>query len=233
MPQGIKPIAIPQICNSKGAPFVRAYAPELSDLGISEAEFIKFVDSLNEAAQGNSALGALDVTGQALRKIPIIGILGADLAHVSKFSNAQLSKKGVTAHVAQQSEELFKPRGLEVSVCTGKVLKSHIGSIGDSLLAPLDTHVTTAHQQTVWQRRMNGLSGRAADLMETTLPVANPGIAQKLKTNGTLHIMDRENDSLMRDRRGMLRGTMFGRQQDSEEKAAEEMLWLLVEPIRA
>lgn len=229
----MRPIAIPQMCNSTSAPFVRAYAPALADLDISEAEFISFIDSLNEAAQANPALAALDVTGNALRHVPILGLFGPGLAHLSKAGNAQISKKGVAAHVAQMSETLFKPKGLAVSICSGKALKRVIGSPDRPLLEPLDTLVPLAHHRTVWQRRMVGLQGGLASVRETTLPIANPGFTQKLKSSGTLSIMEREDHKLMNARRHMLKGKgQLYDQGDAEGKVAEQMGWLLIESMQ-
>lgn len=226
------PIAIPQFTNNKGAPFLRAYAPELADLDISEAEFVKFIDSVNREAQSNPVLTGLDMAGALIRSVPlpIIPFLGHDISIASKFGNAQLSKSGVAAFLESVNESLFGPKGLHASLCTGKVLKARLNPPGSPLLAPLQLNVPAEHQLSVWQRRMTGRQGRATAVFETKLPMEGDGVAAKLRQSQNSRMMTDEEDYLMRSRRQLLKSRRHsGGDVDREEQAAEQMMWLVVE----
>lgn len=228
------PIAIPQVTNRRGAPFVRAYAPDLADLGISEVDFVKFIDSVKREAQANSALAGLDLTGSLIRKIPLptIPIIGHDISTASKYGNAQLSKSCLTAHIQSVNETMLAARGLRASLCIGKVLKARVSPPGSSLLAPLQLDVPAEHQLSVWQRRMASRQGQATAVHETTLPMEGGGVAAKLMQSQKSRTMADENHDPMKSRRQLLKGRRHGgRDIDWEEKAAEQMMWVVVESV--
>lgn len=234
--RSLRPIAIPQVCNSKGAPLVRAYAPELADLGISEADFISFIDSINQKALANSTLAGLDATGSFIRKIPlpIIPLIGHGITTASKYGNAQLSKTELATHIESVNESMFAARGLRVVLCTGKVLKARLDPPGLPLLAPLQLDAPAEHQLNVWQRRIAGRKGRATAIHQTTLPMEGGGIAAKLRQSQMSSVMADEDYDLMRSRRQLLKGRRLGgRDIDREEQVAEHMLWLVVESTAA
>ena len=47
-------------------PFVRAYAPELANHGISAADFVAFIDGLNEAFLGSPVFQTTNLAGMVL-----------------------------------------------------------------------------------------------------------------------------------------------------------------------
>lgn len=229
-------IAIPQISSVKGAPFMRAYAPELSDLGVTEDEFITAIDTINQHAMGNSAFSALDLTGNFVHQVPlpIVSGLGYYLSTASKYGNAVSSRSGLQSYIDHLNESVFGPKGLRISTCDGKMLKMTFGlSARGPILPPLDSGIPLGRQLSVLQRRLDGLKGHAAAIQATSLPMPNAGTMNKLTLKRADKDMEAEEKELVRSRKKTLKYRQTGRldDQDEEEKTVEKLLWLVVEHI--
>lgn len=229
-------IAIPQISSVKGAPFMRAYAPELSDLGISEQEFIFAIDTINSHAMGNAAFSALDLTGNFVHQIPlpVISGLGYYLSTASKYGNAASSKSGLQTCIENFNERMLGPKGLKASMCDGKMLKRVLGLPERTpMLPPLDTGVPLDRQPSILQRRINGLKGRASAIEATSLPMQSVGTMTKLASKRADKDMDAEEKELTRSRKQTLKYRQAGRldDQDKEERIVGKLLWLIVEQV--
>lgn len=128
---GILPIVVPQTSRSlRGvhySPFLRAYPTTLADHGIDKAEFIRFIDNLNEAFIASPFFYALTVIGSAVSFVPELAaqIVGSVIASVSELGSLGTSKLRTKSFVKAQNENLFEPHGLQIRILnTGKMLQA-------------------------------------------------------------------------------------------------------------
>ncbi|KAJ7679380.1 hypothetical protein DFH06DRAFT_1415499 [Mycena polygramma] len=127
-----------------GKPFVRAYSPALESYGISQAEFLHFIDELNIQKRGNLSWHKLmtvgDIVGKAGDFDPtqIINIVGMSLQCVD-FAALWNSACGPYAnkrvYLRKANRELFEPKGLKASLSSAPELRQRLGMEPDADLA--------------------------------------------------------------------------------------------------
>ncbi|KAL4882517.1 hypothetical protein BJY04DRAFT_187214 [Aspergillus karnatakaensis] len=119
-PRDFKAVAIPQV--SKGfdseieSPFLRAYSPDLSDLGISKAGFLSFLDGLNESWIANPALQATTIAGAVMGAIPTVEIIGLAVETAGEVGSEATSYFRTKAYMKNANESIFYPKGLSVRI---------------------------------------------------------------------------------------------------------------------
>jgi hypothetical protein len=185
------PIVIPRVCRNPraraviGKPFHRAYAPVLSEFGISEEQFLTFIDELNLAKMGHPkvfgsmmtigsvvhAAGYFDPTGITSltgRSIHLAGKLAA-----LSSASGPMSRKSM--FLKEMNETLFNPKGLSVSLISSKKLRPFLGLAPDRALTaslhpdfavPTETELLTGKRSivTVMQRQMLALGGKVSPI---------------------------------------------------------------------
>lgn len=62
----IKPVVVPQVYNGIGTPFARAYSDDLAQCGVSNEEFLQFIDNFNVVATASPPLQVLDLVGNII-----------------------------------------------------------------------------------------------------------------------------------------------------------------------
>lgn len=148
-----QPIVIPSICydsktyNTIGIPYVRAYAPCLADRGISEEDFLAFLDELNILNCGHHRLNYVAQAGQMIQfagnfdPTKITSLVGAGIQ-----ANGQLAAWGSASgplslkktFLRQSNKVLFGPKGLQVGIVNSKKLRQLLELHTDAaLLTPL------------------------------------------------------------------------------------------------
>ncbi|KAF5855359.1 hypothetical protein ETB97_009362, partial [Aspergillus alliaceus] len=134
-----KPIVIPQISHTIHGtiyrPFLRAYAPALESHGISKADFLAFIDALNDVWLANPYIQAIGATSALVGFIPLlefqIASLGVQAA--AEYGSIKVSQMRTQAYMRLANEELFRPRGLRVQVLRTRVMMGEVGIPGDVL----------------------------------------------------------------------------------------------------
>ncbi|GIZ44711.1 hypothetical protein CKM354_000790200 [Cercospora kikuchii] len=127
------PIVIPQTTRSfRGpyySPFVRAYAPDLAQHGISHSDFLSFIDGLNESWVAHYAFEAVDMVGFAIGCTgPVEAmILGTGIEVAAQLSSAATSYYRSKTFLKNSNAELFHPLGLHAEVCSTKEMLEAIG----------------------------------------------------------------------------------------------------------
>ncbi|KPI37807.1 uncharacterized protein AB675_222 [Cyphellophora attinorum] len=181
-----KTIAIPATTKKLGSPFLRAYPPSLEAYSISQADFVKFVDTLNRVAVKSPPLEAIGLAGSVLQFVPVhsINLIGMGVDLGSKIVGRALSKGRTELFLRKVNREMFAPRGLKVEIAQldglakiagipvldeeGKVVKKA------TLLEPLgesgDDVGDGAARLDVQQRRLKTLEEYIAPLQTEGLP---------------------------------------------------------------
>jgi hypothetical protein len=151
-PRLIKPVVIPRRnyngILTTGKPFARAWAPALEAFGIMEDEFLKFIDGLNGAKQGNEAWGAVGQVGGLVGKFAsldpsgVTSIVGHSIKGVALIGGT-VSKRGPYAlkvsYLKSANEKLFGPKGLSVQIIDTENLRVELGLKPDvPIVLPLD-----------------------------------------------------------------------------------------------
>lgn len=96
---------------------------------ISETEFSKFIDGVNDALLATSAAQLSFVTGGLLMNVPLLPVQGAGafLQGVSLALSAGVSFMRARKYMRDANEKLFAPRNLEAKLLGTKKMMSAIG----------------------------------------------------------------------------------------------------------
>ncbi|KAL1859224.1 hypothetical protein Plec18170_002340 [Paecilomyces lecythidis] len=115
------PVVIPQRRpGKKQRGFMRAYAPVLSDFGISQEHFHDFLNALNKAVQVSKWIAAIQLAAFGASFVPnqiSMGVTAAVQIVSAVAAKAQIRWK-VNAFLDQANRELFCPRGLYCLIVT-------------------------------------------------------------------------------------------------------------------
>ncbi|EME41272.1 hypothetical protein DOTSEDRAFT_55141 [Dothistroma septosporum NZE10] len=141
------PCVLPQTSKSlRGAffsPFVRAYVPELERHGISQTEFLAFIDGLNEAFVANPVTQATSAAGAVMTQfygVHPVQWAGMGLQTASGLVSAATSYFRTKAYTKSVNVDLFHPTGLHLKVMTTKKMLGKITHPDERLLlGPLET----------------------------------------------------------------------------------------------
>ncbi|KAI9760606.1 MAG: hypothetical protein M4579_001575 [Chaenotheca gracillima] len=137
-----KPCVVPQISKpmrgSAFSPFARAYAPELGQVGISEKQFLRFIDELNDAFIANAPLQVVNLAGSALGMVPNhwVQLAGVGVSVISTIGTQVISKTRARSYLVKSNEKLFHPSGLHVEICTTKAMTRKVELPTETLTLP-------------------------------------------------------------------------------------------------
>ncbi|KAK7043892.1 hypothetical protein VNI00_008058 [Paramarasmius palmivorus] len=124
--QLLRPICIPQISLHPkwDSAFARGYSQALADAGISQEDFLNFIDGLNLAMAASPPLRVVDVAGIMLSFVPLLlpMLAGVIISAASQTSMRKLSKTLTDHYLRAANLQLFNPRGLSVRICTTRAM---------------------------------------------------------------------------------------------------------------
>ena len=131
LPPNILPIVIPQTSRAlRGvyySPFLRVYPETLAEVGISKADFIRFIDDLNEAFISSPFFYGIMLAGTAASFVPELAaqVIGGVVAAASSFASTANSHVRTKQFLKAANREIFAPRGLQVRLLdTTKMLEA-------------------------------------------------------------------------------------------------------------
>lgn len=126
-----KPVAIPQLTQSKTTDFMappesgassyaRIYSPTLIQNGISETEFLSFIDGLTMACTSSQKLPALSLANTVLSLDPSGSMQLVSMAASVGVQAVQqkVFNRRAAVYIDRANTEFFNPRGLRVHKCT-------------------------------------------------------------------------------------------------------------------
>ncbi|EON99223.1 putative fad binding domain protein [Phaeoacremonium minimum UCRPA7] len=117
------PVILPQQRpGTKTRGFVRAYAPVLSDSGINQASFLKFLKDLHTNAQASPIFDCVMVATALVGAYPdlIVG-LATQIVQIAVMAGQEAQERWRTnKFLDQANKELFAPRGLFAMIVTFK-----------------------------------------------------------------------------------------------------------------
>ena len=120
------PIVIPQTSRAlRGvyySPFLRAYPETLDTVGISKADFIRFIDDLNEAFISSPFFYGVMLAGTIVSFVPEIAaqVVGGVVATASSFASTANSHARTKLFVKAANDDIFAPRGLQLRLLNTK-----------------------------------------------------------------------------------------------------------------
>lgn len=126
----------------KGAffsPFTRAYTPELEAHGISQSDFLTFIDGLNEAFVANPAFQGLGIAGRVMGMVYGVHAVqwaGLGLEAGAGLANAATSYVRTRMYVKAMNKDLFHPVGLSLTILTTKKMMEKVKYPQDKLQLP-------------------------------------------------------------------------------------------------
>lgn len=228
-------MVIPQVSAGQGKPFIRAYAPALATFNVSEVEFIGFIDQLNLVTSPHPAMGLMNLTGQGLSMVPHLAHVGQGMALVAQAGTGIVSKKQTQGFIYESNASIFGPRGLLASICSSKEVKKVLGLAPDAkFLAPLDSQLPIAQQQSLKERRLTAFAGCASEIYETQLPLANPEtLTNRISARQVQHDVKKMEKRVLKERGKAFERAQAGKEQSKwrgnwEERFAQQVKWIVV-----
>ncbi|PLN85050.1 hypothetical protein BDW42DRAFT_191133 [Aspergillus taichungensis] len=161
--------------------FVKAYAPILEDVGISQAMFLDFLETANRAGTASPWLNAINFAAFAGMAFPM-GIGMAVAVAIQKATKALIEVEGrrkSNTFFDKINDQVFRPRGLYCLVMTYNPDSSSASVTVDlDTAATISTAVTS--QETVgllqkYKQRFKPSDGKACEIPECA-PLIFPGL---------------------------------------------------------
>ena len=147
---------------------MRAYVPELGAHGIREADFVTFIDGLNEAFIAHPLFQGLGIVGGVMSMfygVTPVQWAGAGLQVASGVASAATSYFRTRAYIKAVNQDLFHPSGLHLNIMSTKNMMKKVGYPEDKLqLPPLESNSDL--DQDIWSDAKS-TPGEASD---TDLP---------------------------------------------------------------
>jgi hypothetical protein len=115
------PVILPQRRpKSRARGFIRAYAPLLENCDISQATFLDFLSTFNEATQANPWINAINFAGLAAHGVaPGVAVaVQVAIAVTIKAAKEIHSRQRTNSFLDAMNNEFFRPRGLYCLVLT-------------------------------------------------------------------------------------------------------------------
>ncbi|KAJ9610206.1 hypothetical protein H2200_004983 [Cladophialophora chaetospira] len=187
-----KPVAIPQLTQSKTTNFMappgsgasgyaRIYSPTLMQHGISEAEFLTFIDGLNVVCTTSQKLQALSLANTVLGFDPTgsAQIISMAAGVGMQAMQQKIFDRRAAVYLDRANTDFFRPRGLRIQKCSLDELR-RIAQIPANapLRIPLDA---TSICASVAENLARALQPWLAPLKFDMLPIATPGSANTLQ----------------------------------------------------
>jgi hypothetical protein len=136
--------------HGRGKSFMRAWPPCLQAFNISQADFLMFIDNLNVMSMANPPLQALNLAGGVIGTVPHhwAKLAGPAIQATAQLGVAIVSKSQRDKYIQEVNEEIFKPRGLKLSIASMDAMRA-ILRIPETqpILAPLTPE--TMHMSTL------------------------------------------------------------------------------------
>ena len=126
LPKSTLPIVIPQTSRAlRGvyfSPFLRAYPETLDTIGISKADFIRFIDNLNEAFMSSPFFYGVMLAGTIASFVPELAaqVVGGVVATASSLASTANSHVRTKHFIKAANNDIFAPRGLQVRLLNTK-----------------------------------------------------------------------------------------------------------------
>ncbi|KAL7895085.1 hypothetical protein HDV63DRAFT_412511 [Trichoderma sp. SZMC 28014] len=171
--QKLLPIAIPQMTKGIGMPFMRLNSPVLQEHGISEQEFIEFIDTLNIVSAASPPFKVLDLAGGIIGMVPHHWAqLTSNLLKLTAMGGtAIVSKSRTDAFLQEANQQIFGPKGLRVRLITTAALIPSINfPTQKAITLPLALDIPLESQPNFHNRLLQGLKGYVSETEVTRLP---------------------------------------------------------------
>jgi hypothetical protein len=171
--QKFLPIAIPQMTKGRGMPFMRLNSPALQELGISETEFIEFIDTLNIVSAASPPFKVLDLAGGIIGMVPHHWAqLTSNLLKLTAMGGtAIVSKSRTDGFMLEANQQIFGPKGLRACLITTAALIPSIKFPPQKAITlPLTLDIPLESQPSFHNRLLQGLNGYVSHTEATRLP---------------------------------------------------------------
>ncbi|KAL7420433.1 hypothetical protein Q5752_005404, partial [Cryptotrichosporon argae] len=185
------PVALPQLDLGDGVPFVRGYSAALGAFGISQPDFIRFVDAVNMSEVPNPEMAiAAKAMGLASWFVPGAGSIALSVGQIGAQVGSGLQLKQSTANaLARANSDMFNPVGLEVAICSSQDVERAYGQNGFGIDASSAFDggygggggayggglVDHPRMGSSWQSRLQAHGPALAPLTTVLAPLQNPG----------------------------------------------------------
>ncbi|KAI1271773.1 hypothetical protein F5Y07DRAFT_381983 [Xylaria sp. FL0933] len=180
-----EPLALPVVITQRRPGkrtrgFIRAYAPILNDVGISEATFLEFMDDLNKAVMPSPWIQALNLAALAglAAPQPFTVLISLAVQQATNAASAAHSRYKTNNFLDQVNRSFFMPRGLIALIMTWK--PSEPGQMMTDMnfdMEPMITSVAKEDEQSSLRKMKNKFAqsnGATAFEWPETAPLVFP-----------------------------------------------------------
>ncbi|KAM0247221.1 hypothetical protein ACHAQJ_009929 [Trichoderma viride] len=157
----------------RGMPFMRLNSPVLQEHGISEPEFMEFIDKLNIVSAASPPFKVLDLAGGIIGMVPHHWAqLTSNLLKLTAMGGtAIVSKSRTDAFIQEANQRIFGPKGLRACLITTAALIPSIKFPAQKAITlPLTIDVPLEGQPSFHNRLLQGLTGYVSQTEVTRLP---------------------------------------------------------------
>ncbi|KAF7974311.1 hypothetical protein HWV62_12472 [Athelia sp. TMB] len=186
-----RPMCLPQIASGFDAPFVRAHGPDAEAAGVSEEDWLAFIDALNIAMTASPPLRIVDLVGHVIGFVPnpYTFVASIFLRQSSQAGMHKLQKALTDQLLGHANATFFEPRGLKVRLMKTAAMRSFIG-LGDggrggpgglAATIPDAMQNAPASQIPIFGKIAGQFAGRMGDMLNQPQP---PAIIQRGPQNG-------------------------------------------------
>ncbi|KAI0534072.1 hypothetical protein GGR58DRAFT_79042 [Xylaria digitata] len=157
--------------------FIRAYAPVLNNVGISEATFLEFIDNMNKAIMPSPWIQALNLASLAGIAVPLpfSVLISVAVQQATNVASAAHSRFKTNQFLNQVNKSFFMPRGLIAVIMTWK--PSQPGEILTNVnfdMVPEITAAVNESKQSSLRKKFAQSSGAALFEWPETAPLVFP-----------------------------------------------------------
>ncbi|KAJ2893961.1 hypothetical protein MKZ38_008047 [Zalerion maritima] len=234
LPSLPKPICIPRLFAGKDVPFARAWAPVLSSLHVSKADFLSFLDVLNILTSPHPCVVALKLVAAGASFIPVdyADAIEAALKITAEGVQYAVARARINAFLRKANESYWHARGMHVRVRSTKKMRKMIG-IGkkEKLVLPLTEEVV---ELTTLERCTRGIE-RWCERLEVDpegLPMSKVGgkgrggYLERIAAWRVRWVVKEENKSAKKKRRKVMRRKEMGKKVRGEWGEQGRLRWL-------
>ncbi|KAJ3577203.1 hypothetical protein NPX13_g3361 [Xylaria arbuscula] len=191
-PESTQPLPLPVVITQKRPGkrtrgFIRAYAPNLGDVGINEETFLEFIDDLNKAVLPNpwiQAINLASLAGMAAPE-PFTVLISIAVQQVANAASEVHSRYKTNHFLNEVNKSFFMPRGLIAIVMTWRPSKaSEMVTNVNTEIDPAIASAASESEQSSLRKKFAQSSGATGFEWPETAPLIFPAL-DNVVTGGT------------------------------------------------
>lgn len=198
-----RPVLVPQVATGKEMPFCRSYSNGLNRFGITQRQFVAFIDTLNMVYTPHVGADLLKNTWEVMKASDdqFTQTLGQGIFEILSNKLEGKIQKRIKAFIDFMNKNVFTPRGMNLSIISSKDLVTKLHLPSKDFLGPI---TRDQFYMSVNERRIDALKAYVHPLQfEVGPPSKETAPGANAVSSGTAKKKSEEDD-LANQRRKMI-----------------------------